>query len=212
MIVVGILLALAADAAWDSRKDRQREQAYLAALLTEMRAAREELEGDQANRRRRIAAIDSLQAYFGRSDADNVAVTEWAISAEGIVFFFPPSSTLNDLISSGGLQFIRSGDLRRALMEYQQEVPRLRQMEDREESLIELELRPYLGTTFALYPGPASPEMVSRLLADQRFWNLMWERRRRVDISIRFGSDIDEVISRVIAMVEEQLGLDPATD
>ena len=39
VIVVGVLVALAADAAWDSHDDRQAERGYLAALLVEFHDA-----------------------------------------------------------------------------------------------------------------------------------------------------------------------------
>ena len=74
VVGVGVFLALLADAALDDRQSRQSEARYLTNLLPEMRAAREELRGDDDRRKGRLAQLDSLQTQFDeRTAADSVS-------------------------------------------------------------------------------------------------------------------------------------------
>jgi hypothetical protein len=206
IIVVGVLLALAADAAWDAHNDRQRERTYLVALLAEMQTAQGELERDQMNRAERTAALDSLANRFDQAGADPESVTRWVLIASDLVFFLPPTAVYDDLVSSGSLRLLRSQELRLALMTYGQERSKLSLTEDRERTLIEGDLRPYLMDSFSIDSGPAPPALVNQLLGDRRFWNLATERQRRLVITLNMAQRVDTAIAGVIRLLENELG------
>jgi len=207
VIVAGVLIALGADAAWGARNDRQREQAYLVALLGEMEAARDELEGDQENRNRRLAFLDSLEAHFASRGTPPEDMVEWVRVADEIVFFLPPTAVYQDLVTSGTLRLIRSDELRRALMMYDQEVSKLRLMEDRERTVIELSLRPYLIDFFAMHVERVPDDLTATILRDTRFWNLTRERRARLEVTLRYALRVDDAINTIIQLLEGETGL-----
>jgi len=205
VIVLSILLALAADAAWDLRGELQRERAYLNALEIEFEAARAELAEDEANRSLRLTYLDSLQSNFGRSRSDAGVVSRWVTYAAAIVFFLPPTAVYNDLLSSGSLGLIRSDSLRLALLGYDQEVSKLRLMEEREQVFVENEYRHYILSEFVLDTASATPEASNRLLADRRFQNLVWSRRNRLEVTQRFSAEVATMIDRVLLLLRSEL-------
>ena len=204
VIVGSILLAFGLQAWWEGRQEREEEQQYVVALLDEMRAAEAELERDRQARIGRMAALDSLQGHFVGRLADGAAFTSWVREVIRLAFFFPPTAVYDDLVSSGGVRLIRSDELRLALMNYQQERPRLRYMEEREQIIVEQELRPYLNQSFAMDTEVASPVLRARISADQQFRNLVYQRRFRLETTIRYEIRVGETIARLISLLEEK--------
>ena len=109
VVILSILLAFSIDAAWDSRQARAREVEYLTALRVEMVLASEELAEDHARRDEWLASSDSILSRFSGRIAPDSAVNVW-IQQVGMFMtrFFPPSSVLNDLVSSGSLSVLWS--------------------------------------------------------------------------------------------------------
>jgi len=203
-ITLGVFLGLAADAAWDSRTEHAREREYLAALLEEMREARAEFDTDQDARRIRLAGIESLQAEFDHPSAPADSIGAWALEARRVAVFYPPSAVFDDLVSSGNLRLIQSAAIRRALSEYQQNRPRLRFLEDREQIFIENEFRPYLVRTIS-FDGPQSSPIIARALADPVFRNLIEIRRFRIQATLDYSGLVSDAIDESIRLIEARL-------
>lgn len=124
VIVAGVLVALAVDAARDARQDHVRATGYLqqlhadlsttAAALT-LAITTEERARDGADRviqalnSPRLPASDSLSAWIG-------AATNSSAS------FYPTMGTVTGLIESGELRLVRDEDLRRKLLQYHSSV------------------------------------------------------------------------------------------
>ncbi len=119
-VLVGILLAFTIDAWWDLRNQDEEARSYLQALETELIENREIIDQD----------LQSLQAWVeeSRDFLENVAAPKANPSYERVgemVWKTNPAQTtpllraaVDDLISSGGLQGIRSAELRRAIAQY----------------------------------------------------------------------------------------------
>ena len=209
-ISAGVFLGLAADAAWDTKKDRAREADYLTELHGEMLVVREELAEDHRRVDRWFATSDSILIELQARTVPDAALNVW-IQGIGmsIARFFPPSSVLTDLVSSGSLGLLRSDDLRFALLEYQQRRERVRFLEDDERSANESGLRPYLAQHFTWVDFSGDPITTNRpvvvrhdrwrsMLADPLFRNLVAIKRQRLGrVRGRYAEllrDVDELI------------------
>jgi hypothetical protein len=125
-VLIGILLAFSIEAWWDLRTQRAEEASYIEAVRTEL----------QANRDFIAENLDSLRAWTGESQGylENVATAGRNASYEDVaemVWETGPRdvrplarSALDDLVSSGGFQILRSPELRRALARYQRALER----------------------------------------------------------------------------------------
>ena len=204
VIVVSILLAFGIDAWWEGRQERAEEDRYINALLDEAYAAADELEIDRQARDGRLAALDSLQVYFASGRGRPDAFTSWVNESSSLANFFPPTAAYDDLVSSGGLQLLRSDELRLALMSYHQERPRLQFLEERERILVDDDLRPYLLRNFPLDVEAAPASAISRLAGDQEFRSLIEVRRRRLTTTIHYQNQLAESLTRLTEILARQ--------
>ena len=119
-VLVGILLAFAIDAWWDLRTQEENARGYLEAIQTELNENREIIEYD----------LQTLESWVldSRVFLEDVVSPEATPSYEQVrqmVWETGPDQTtpllraaVDDLISSGGLQAIKSAELRRAIAQY----------------------------------------------------------------------------------------------
>jgi hypothetical protein len=125
-VLVGILLAFSIEAWWDLRTQRAEETSYIEAVQTELEANRDFIADN----------LDSLRAWVGDTqgylegaaardrNATYEEVTEM-VWATGPADVRPLArSALDDMVSSGGFQILRSSELRRALAGYQRALER----------------------------------------------------------------------------------------
>lgn len=222
LIILSILLAFGIDAAWDARQWRAKELEYLRALRVEMVLAAEELSEDHGRRDRWLAWSDSILAQSSERTAPDSVVNVW-IQEVGMLMtrFFPPSSVLNDLVSSGNLSILGSSDLRFALLAYQQDRERVNFMEDWARAPDEDGLRPYLTEHFRwtaeaplpllsggrLPPDPMQPvsvpeESLDKMLTDPVFENLILIKRQRLGILQRRSGELAQLIDHVIKLID----------
>jgi hypothetical protein len=126
-VLVGILLAFGIDAWWDLNAERARGQAYLTAVRDELVSNRAVLEAD----------LDTLDSWVRLSERhlrtiispgapapsrDSVLEMVWRTGPQRPT---PIARTaIDDLLSSGGFQFIESAALRRAIAEYDRALER----------------------------------------------------------------------------------------
>jgi hypothetical protein len=114
--VVGVLLALAADAAWAERGDRIREKEVLTDLLQEFQENQAILATDiEANRVAIAAGVEWGQAMLGEVSIPDDSMNALLSVALSDSRFDPITGALRSLVDGGELQVIRNTDLRRAL-------------------------------------------------------------------------------------------------
>jgi len=209
-IVVSILLALLADAAWGYRSDRADERYMLQGLQAEFREAATEISNDidaraeillrtaQMLEERRSTALptvpDSIQAILGD-------LLNWR-------FYTPAHAVLNDAIESGRLELIRSNRIREALMAYIQARDRLPVFEALERDFVTERMEPYVGQHVALdvvtSPGVARPTWereaarFNALLNADDFGSLLYLRRDRSRQAQLYSSIVQQRIEEVL--------------
>jgi len=121
-VLAGILLAFAIDAGWDERGDREREAVYLAALVDELEV--------------NTAIFERFAVYLREEAEENTRGIVDVVSAEGQVTDteinemvydvgpvrarVPERAALIDLMTSGGIAYIREPSVRRMIAEYSQ--------------------------------------------------------------------------------------------
>lgn len=116
VIVIGVLVALWADAAWAEREDRARERVILQDLLDEFRENETRLLRDIE---RSVASRESALAWGAvmrgreQATADSVA-TLWS-GALNWGRFDPVTGALRSVVDGGELSLIRNGELRLAV-------------------------------------------------------------------------------------------------
>ena len=119
VIIAGILLALAADAAWDYRQDREEEAAILRALVIEFKNDAAELIEDQAIREERLDLYDALI-----NRADGLSISEKAQALKRLMgrrFYAPNHAVLDDVLTTGRLGLLTSDRLRLLIMSFEHE-------------------------------------------------------------------------------------------
>ena len=224
VVILSILLAFAIDAAWDARQLHTRELEYLTALRVEMILASEELAEDHGRRDEWLSYSDSILGQIAERTAPDSAVNVW-IQRVGMFMtrFFPPSSVLNDLVSSGSLSVLTSQELRFALLSYERGRERVNFMEDWAREVDEDGLRPYLTQHFRwtsevplplvdgrrlpadrLQPVSVSEESLRRMLNDSVFENLILIKRQRLGILQRRSGQLAELIDDVIELIDRE--------
>lgn len=116
VIVAGVLIALAADAAWAERRDRLREQEILTDLVAEFRDNESRLRTDLASNRRALAASEEwAEGMLAPSGLSEDSLATLYINGNGFARFDPSTGALRSLIDGGELNIIQDDDLRRML-------------------------------------------------------------------------------------------------
>jgi hypothetical protein len=121
LIVVGVLIALAANSWWAERGERHRERAYLRQLLTDVRETEVRLNGsirvDSVNLASVRRVLDTAEA-FHQSGGSAVPSADSLEIVTAYSSFAPMSGTYSALLQSGGTQILRNDSLRFHIIAY----------------------------------------------------------------------------------------------
>lgn len=124
VIVIGVLVALAVDAARDTRDEQARETAYLQQLRTDLVATRESLaEAISVDERASASADRVIQALSSPGLAPADSLTAWTTAAtNSSASFYPTMGTVTALVESGELRVIRDDAIRQEVLHYHSSV------------------------------------------------------------------------------------------
>ena len=213
-IVFGILLAFLIDAWWDARGDRARENAYITKLIDEFDAGRSELETDL---RVRGTLLDGWTRLLRSPSPTGDSVGTIVASLDRYRFYTPVHVVFDDLISSGGLNLLRSDSLRASILEYAQERERVAGVEATEQQLIIQTVIPYMVEHAEYLPwiSPSrrdslglQPQAVKRdprtVVADPTFRNILYLRWDRADVTQRYSARLHEVVLKVLRLLRSE--------
>ncbi len=120
-IVGSILLAFAIDAWWDERQERQEERQYLVTLKRDFEQTRNSLEESlQVNRQASESVLELLEIV--QEPKNSVAETELVRHLFDVFRAHYPTAvfgTFHDMVNSGDLRLIQSGELRLNLAQFE---------------------------------------------------------------------------------------------
>jgi len=208
-IIVSILLALLADAAWGYRGDRADERQLLDGLREEFVEAADEIGNDIAARdrilRRTETLIDARRDPAARPGPDSVR--EFVSDLLDWRFYTPIHAVLDDAIESGRVELIRSRQIRESLMAYLQARDRLPVFDQLERDFVTAQVEPFLGARIALdwiadpeadrASAAREAERFLGLLDDDRFGSLLYLRRSRTEQAQIYGRMVQRAIEDV---------------
>ena len=187
LIVAGILIALAVDAWWDQRQEREAEVSYLEALRQDFATNRESLLAQIALQQDIVHAGDDVLKMInaGLSDASS---EEFFRSVTNDLYFFenwtPVTGTYDNIIASGHLLYIENQPLRVRLAEFRKSLEVIEDMESLQSRTFYERQSPFLSkyqnNDFSEwseeYRPPSSPFDVDiSKFATLEYWNLVVE-------------------------------------
>ena len=122
LLLVGVLLALIAQAWWETRVERESRRDYIDNLILEVHENRASLDRLIERHSRYITAGTSLlnEIQGGRANASADAILEQMRILGFFSDFRPARSALDNLVGSGGFNLIDSAELRIAILKYAQ--------------------------------------------------------------------------------------------
>lgn len=119
-VLVGILLAFAIDAWWGLRNQAEEARSYLQALETELIDNRRIIDRDFQSLQRWVAEsrafLEDVVSPEANPSYERVSEMVWKTGPDQTTSLL--RAAVDDLTSSGGLQTIRSAELRRAIAQY----------------------------------------------------------------------------------------------
>lgn len=124
VVVVGVLVALAVDAARDARDDRVREAAYVRQLQADLLATDAGLtEAISVDERARTGADRAIEAINSPRLPLSDSLVAWTAAAtNSSASFYPTMGTVTALVESGELRLIRDETLRQQVLHYHSSV------------------------------------------------------------------------------------------
>jgi hypothetical protein len=124
VIVAGVLVALAVDAARDARQDHVRATGYLQQLRADLSTTSGALTAAiTIDERARDGADRMIQALNSPRLPRSDSLRAWiAAATNSSASFYPTMGTVTGLIESGELRLVRDEDLRRKLLQYHSSV------------------------------------------------------------------------------------------
>jgi hypothetical protein len=135
VIVLGVLIALAADSVWSNWQERARERGYLEALVADLDAVEERVEAslrEDALNHERASATHQLLSGGELVLPDSTQ----ALPGFGYSEFSPHVTTLDVLIETGDLALLRSSALRADLIDLRNQLQVTARWLDRTETQI----------------------------------------------------------------------------
>ena len=128
VIVLGVLVALGLESAWQAQQDRRREASLIQNLTVEFRQNRNLLLNDLDRNRTEMARAEDWGAAELTSGAlPSDAAYAFMQGSMGIFRFDPDDGVLRSGLETGGLELIRSDELRSALSGWLSRVAEARQ-------------------------------------------------------------------------------------
>lgn len=113
VVFAGVLIALAAEASWETRKEIAREKAYVVALHSDMERAAVAVTEALAQIEEDLGVFDLLAQSIMRPGVDTGDASGMQLRVPTYVI---PTGTLDALLASGEIQIVRSDTLRAVLI------------------------------------------------------------------------------------------------
>lgn len=212
LIMLGILLALAADTWWDERTERVQEREYLRALHGELELLRDQGLGVA----RVVAGIEASSAElleistrWPDPTVPRDSVAELLIGLGEEIDWAPRLSVYEDLLNTGSVRIIRSEEVRHGLTAVMGAVEWVSDRRDRHNQFFWDQLDPYLRgnlpivAVFRDYDLPPPPETWSPddFVTSREFRNLVAVKSMSAQDVRGAAADLTEIIDAVLASV-----------
>lgn len=219
VIVVGVLVALAADTWLEERDDRRTEQEILTRLSDEFATNAERLGESQEIQRDMLAAAEALFELTGPTtpavEEDSVALL--ILDAMKRTTFTPVSGVLNSTVSTGQLGLVRDEALREELAAWPDLVRALNESEQAAWTDVDQHFIPYLSERLAwrtvdYLDGREAYDEPSRfepgwmdVLRDRLFENLLGNHHTYTQAALWQSDSLAVRLDRITELVDRNL-------
>ena len=121
IVVLGVLIALAANGLYEQRQERQREAAYLDRLRSDLQTGSARLQDRQRRYNQSLTAaaklVDELESS-SPTDSDLLAYFLYAVQIGGNSAGYAHDTTYRELLSTGNLNIVSDDSLRGRIVDY----------------------------------------------------------------------------------------------
>jgi hypothetical protein len=214
VIVVGVLVALAADD-WRQRlRDREAEVAALMSVQREIEIVQSQYASRLERYEARRAGLEDLlaiQVDWRAIDPDSIDALLRRTTGAGSVD--PADGAMNSLLGSGQLQLISNIELRENLGSWPSELANFKEVEERYGRIVMEQLRPLLRENRALpshievtelHPNPYEPNY-DGVFVDPRFAQLLIELHAYTGVAHANGSNVQNLATEILEQIESEL-------
>ncbi|MCW9707823.1 hypothetical protein [Fodinibius salsisoli] len=123
LMVISILIAFWVDTWWQGKQNIKKEKAYLSALKSELEENQRIYDSHMEKLKEDVSTTSNFLSMLkgntsGQIPADSLQKYIWPLATINVIT--PIQAALDDLINSGGMQYIRSDILRRQIATYKQ--------------------------------------------------------------------------------------------
>ncbi len=163
-----------------------------------------------------------IDQFGGASLAPADSLFLWLSQLSRPAVFDAPRAVLSDLLSSGGIQLVRSDPLRLAIAEYQLSLSQLDRAADHAWATWAERIQPYLeprvprverlrqgsygqGRTIPFDRSPFTPDF-DVLFTDPAFESMLAERWIRVDSSMNYLYETRAVMEEILELIDDAIG------
>ena len=209
VIVASILFALWADASWELWKQRAGERQIIEALILEFATAETEIRNDL---RARTGILETTRRWREARGARSLQISADSVISDvtrllNYRFYTPSHPELDDILSSGRLELLRSEEIRRALLRYVQARSRIGVPEQEERDFVAQRVEPFLGPRLDLdflYSEPPDPaaiagasEAIAALGEGVEFGSILYYKQFITSGALAFSEELLESILAV---------------
>ncbi|MEJ2089318.1 MAG: hypothetical protein P8Y69_12780 [Gammaproteobacteria bacterium] len=189
IIVLGVLIALGAQSAFQEWTDRRDEHEFLLDLLEEFRANESQLQNDIGQTGRAVAAADKWRGNGASSIAveDDSDADSYAASLNP-ARFDPISCSLRSLIDGGDLRLVRNRQLRAALAGWSDRT------QEQVMTSVTVDMMRSMLMQFLIPEGQSAPKQALEL--DRLLLQVTYDQQKRLLVVLR----------QIIEMLEQEVG------
>jgi hypothetical protein len=189
IIVLGVLIALGAQSAFQEWTDRRDEHEFLLDLLEEFRANESQLQNDIGQTGRAVAAADKWRGNGASSIAveDDSDADSYAASLNP-ARFDPISGSLRSLIDGGDLRLVRNRQLRAALAGWSDRT------QEQVMTSVTVDMMRSMLMQFLIPEGQSAPKQALEL--DRLLLQVTYDQQKRLLVVLR----------QIIEMLEQEVG------
>lgn len=218
LLLVGVMLALSAQAWWEAREERQTVSEYVDNLLAEVKVNKASVQEAIGNHQRYIELGTALlKDLIEAESADNSASIQAKLSAfVYIADFRPATSALDNLVGGGGLGLIESAELQLAISRYAQKLSDHNVLQAELAELFFQHLIPFISDSLPLLqvdfvggglqePLPESQFAIdlTALKESMQFENLVVRRISAEVDAVKFARRLIDAADALIGLLED---------
>jgi len=210
LVVMGILIALQINTNSQHNKDREKEQIYLKSFRVDLEKDIEELDRIITKAKNTTRKSDSLLSHFENLIPLNDQEFEiCVIDLADFTIYLSHEGTVRDIMGSGELSVIENDSVRFEIASWEADLKLIREWESLSK-VSAVQYMDYLSHNADMYKNILgqpilSEEIISRILGDRYFLNLVSERKHATEILARLYKAEKASVHHTLSMLKREI-------